>query len=341
MSNKSTELKHLFYASNFIALSNYLTIIEEKKLNLENCIFYSPRNINSTIHIKKEINFIEVENIQLTKSRNHFFKNRLKTYSFINKINRQLNNTFYHLYIPHLINYREKLLLLNKKCKRYSFVEEGLPAYRSDFKSEAKNIRFSLNYSNIHESKPLRIDYTKYEGSYGTNEFAFHWMPKKKEVKLNFNHDAYEKLNASATYKNILGLDSPHTFSDFSIYLKCIRSLIDNHFPITEEILYLKFHPDYKKKSLLKNEIIKIFKDKNMVYEILDENMLIERYVQKNNNITLYNINSTLILYVLIAGGKAVQFGNELKKSDRKLEYSINLIQSTLHQMRLNLTEIY
>jgi len=341
MSNKSTKLKHLFYASNFIALSNYLTIIEEKQLDLENCIFYSPRNINSSINIKKEIHFIEVDNIQLTKSRKQFLRNRLKIYSFTKKINRQLNNTFYHLYIPHLLNYREKILLMNKKCQVYSFVEEGLPAYRSDFIIKSMDNLVSFGYSNIHDSKPLGVDYRKYYASYGTNEFAFHWMPKKKEIKLNFNHDAYEKLNESATYKNILGIDSPHTFNDFSVYLKCIQSLIKDHSLKNEEIFYLKFHPDFEKKWPLKKEIIKIFEENKLNYEILDANMLIERYVQKNKNVTFYNISSTLILYVLFAGGKAIQFGNKYKQDDEKLEFNINLIQNTLRQMQLNLTKIY
>ena len=341
MSNKSTKLKHLFYASNFIALSNYLTIIEEKQLDLENCIFYSPRNINSSINIKKEIHFIEVDNIQLTKSRKQFLRNRLKIYSFTKKINRQLNNTFYHLYIPHLANYREKLLLLNEKCQRYSFVEEGLPAYRSDFKINANNNVLSLNYSNIHESKPLGIDHEKYEGAYGTNKYAFHWMPKKKQIKLNCNHEAYQKINSLVTCKNILGLDSPNSFSNFSVYLKCIRSLIRNNFPIEDELFYLKFHPDYEKQSLLKNKIIEVIKGENVSYEILDSNMMIERYIQKNKNVIFYNITSTLILYVLLAGGKAIQFGDRYKQSDEKLNYNINLIQSTLKQMQLNLTKIY
>lgn len=341
MSNKSKELKHLFYASNFIALSNYLTIIKEKNLNLSNCIFYSPRKIQSTIHIKKEINFIEIENIQLTKSRKYFLNNRLKIHSFVKKINELLNNTFYHLYIPHLINYREKLLLLNKKCQKYSFVEEGLPAYRIDFKIETNSNILSLKYSNIHESMPLGINFKKFAGAYGTNDHAFHWMPKKKKIKLNFNHDAFENFNLSDKYQNILGLDSPHTFDDFSVYLNCIQYFVENQFLKKHETLYLKFHPDYENKTSKKSEIIEILNNQNLNYEILDNNILVERYVQKNHNITFYNINSTLIIYVLLAGGEVIQFGHKFKKSDRKLEYSINLIQSTLKQMKLNLTEIH
>ena len=34
---------HLFYISNYLSFNNYLTLIEEKKIRLEQCIFYSPR----------------------------------------------------------------------------------------------------------------------------------------------------------------------------------------------------------------------------------------------------------------------------------------------------------
>ena len=39
-------------------------------------------------------------------------------------------------YIPHLINDRERLILINKNCKKYFFVEEGFPAYRVDFQKK-------------------------------------------------------------------------------------------------------------------------------------------------------------------------------------------------------------
>ena len=333
--------KHLFYVTNFISFNNYLTIIKEKKLNIEDCIFYSPRKINSLISLKKELRFVAIESIQLIESKRQIIKNRLKFYSFNKKTNCLLNHKFYNLYTPHLINYRERLLLLNKKCIGYYFVEEGMPAYRSDFKIHPDQNVTSLKFAKVHNLMPLGIDYSKYKGSFGTNNYAYNWMPNKNKIDLNFNHKQCDKISLSDKYNNILGIDSPNSFSDFSVYLKCINALLLEVFVDRKMIIYLKFHPDYSVDFKLKNEIIQIFKSYYQKYEILKNDFFIEQYVQTRNNVKFYNINSSLIIYVLISGNEVFQFGSKFKKDDKKLEYSINLIQDTLRQMQLNLTKIY
>ena len=38
----------------------------------------------------------------------------------------------------------------------------------------------SLNFAKVYMNPmPLGIDHAKYEGAFGTNNYAFHWMPNK------------------------------------------------------------------------------------------------------------------------------------------------------------------
>ena len=121
---------HLFYVSNYIAFNNYLTIIKNNSINLKDCIFYSPRIIKEHLNLKEKIDIIKIDNIELSKSRKQYALNLLRILNFKKRINKKFKNQSYELYIPHIENKREQILIANKNCKHYYFVEEGIPAYR-------------------------------------------------------------------------------------------------------------------------------------------------------------------------------------------------------------------
>ena len=162
---------YLFYVTNFISLNNYISIIYKNNIGLDKCFFYSPRQIQYDIEINKRLNFIDIS-FNINKNKTNIFRNYINYKKFNDSINIKLRNKNFHLYLPHIINTREKYLILNKKCKKYSFVDEGFPAYRKDFLFRKNKIN-KIKYYTLNKIAPLAISKKKYQSSYGNYPSSF------------------------------------------------------------------------------------------------------------------------------------------------------------------------
>ena len=253
---------HLFYISNYLSFNNYLTLIKLKKIELDQCIFYSPRLSFNDLNIAIDLNIVTIPKFNLYHSRRDLFKNiKLIKHaqSVINKIVQAKPFTFY---IPHLINDREKLILLNKNCKNYFFVEEGFPAYRIDYQQKEIFKFVKPNYWNIINLPPLAIIKNKYHGCIGNYDYSFHWMPMQNVIPLKFDHDCKIKTkNIIPKDSHILGIDSPKKFNHFEDYMDTLQELFLGFKKKKIENIYIKFHPSFThmtaEKKIVMNSLTK------------------------------------------------------------------------------------
>lgn len=335
---------HLFYVTNYIALNNYLSVIKTNDININNCFFYSPRFDEIDFNLNVKLNFIDQHKFYSIKNKIKFFFNA-KGRQFLKNINEELSYNKYYLYIPHLFNIRERILLKNKFCVKYFFIEEGLTSYRLDF-DRINNIDWGKastkkkeTYINLLKCQPLTIYNNKYGGCYANNIESFKRFPKKSIFPLIFNHTQKKKNNFSK-YDNshIIAIDSPWGWSDFNNYLFAIKSLVNYLKNNKTEFVYIKFHPDCNEKNI--DQIQSLFFESKIKIELIPKNIYVEEVASFKIKFKLYNLKSALILYAGFYDISIFIFDSSLKSNDAFYNNQKRILEKAISDLDFKITHI-
>lgn len=328
---------HLFYISNYLSFNNYLTLIEEKKIRLEQCIFYSPRLTLKDLNVSTSLNIVSIPNFKLFHSRSHFLKNIKIIKKAHNVINDIVQAKTFSFYIPHLINDRERLILINKNCKNYFFVEEGFPAYRVDYQKKEFFKVMQPNYWNIINLPPLAIIKNKYRGCYGNYDYSFHWMPTKSLIPLKFNHDCkIQTDNLIPNNSHVLGVDSPKKFNNFNNYIATLEELFLGFKKKQIKNIHIKFHPAFNHFTAEKELVMNSLSKYSIKIHVLNSNFYLEELFKYNNEITFYNTQSSLIIYAIKENIKVIYVRINDQNMDKQTNKLIRTFEDTLNSMKLD-----
>lgn len=327
---------HLFYISNYLCFNNYLTLIKLKQIELDQCLFYSPRLSFNDLNIAIDLNIVTVPKFNLSRSRRDFFKNIKLIKDAQNEINKVVQAKPFTFYIPHLINDRERLIILNKNCKNYFFVEEGFPAYRIDYQKKEIFKFVKPNCWNIINLPPLAIIKNKYNGCIGNYEYSFHWMPMRNVIPLKFDHDCKIKTkNIIPKDSHIVGFDSPKRFNNFNDYLATLETLFLGFEKKEIKNIYIKFHPAFTHLIAEKELIMTSLSRYSIKIHVLNTNFYLEELFKNNNGITFYNTLSSLIIYALQENIKVISVGGNDQNMDKETNKLIGTFNNTLSSMKL------
>jgi len=310
---------HLFYISNYISFTNYLSIIIEKNISIKDCYFYSPRLSTSELNINTKLNLVKGLNFTYPKNKIErffiFYLNK-KNDSLLRK---KIDNSKFYFYTPHLINYREKIIIASKNCIKYFFIEEGIPSYRNDFKINCSNtftkIGVLSNYKN------------KLDSVFRNHEHSFDFSIKNEIIPLSFvNKFKKEIIHNIKNNDIVIAIDSFKTNLKFNNYIISYIKLLNHLKSNDNHKIKLKFHPDY----VYEPSYMKMFEEINqslgMDYEILKNNVFVEEIASLGVKINLYCIFSSLYIYLAQNNSKVFIFDDYLRENDEAYFdiYSIN-----------------
>lgn len=328
---------HLFYISNYLSFNNYLTLIEEKKIRLEQCIFYSPRLSFNDLNMAIDLKIVTVSKFNLSRSRRDLFKNLKIIKHAQSEINKIVQYKPFTFYIPHLINDRERLILINKNCINYFFVEEGFPAYRVDYQKKEFFKVIQPNYWNIINLPPLAIIKNKYRGCYGNYDYSFHWMPTKSLIPIKFNHDCkIQTDNLIPNNSHVLGVDSPKKFNNFNNYIATLEELFLGLKKKQIKNIHIKFHPDFNHFTAEKELVVNFLSKYSIKIHVLNSNFYLEELFKYNNEITFYSTLSSLIIYAIKENIKVIHLKINDQNMDKQTNKLIGTFDDTLTAMELD-----
>ena len=308
---------NLFYISNYIVLNNYLNIINSNKIPLNKCLFYSPRLNYEDMNLSIRINLIDLNSINCD--------NKL---TLIKKLKKHTLGERYVLFVPHFINKREKILVNSRFCTGYNLVEEGYPAYTLVTKDN------KLNYF------PRNIFRDKYIQCYGNNKLSFDGLKNKIVMPLKFKHIQKKEVHFFVPDNaNIIAIDSLKIFENAQNYLFSLVFMFQLLSKNNKRNIYLKYHPDYNSSPKFKDNIEHIAKTNKLNPLRLPNNVFIEELVNSNHVYNIYNVASSLLIYVAKSKSNIYLFPSILRKDSTFNEVD-NYIKGIIQKLNLTVKEV-
>jgi hypothetical protein len=311
-------MKHIFHIQSNINLVSALGIIEFKALNKDDVILSVCRNIN--------VSYLPYEICTIPDTIYYHSYNKLSTLrkfdwlcnktiislidDFIKNVS-DSNNFIY--YCPNSRNFHHRVFITNKYCKGVEYIEDGMDAYLEEnlyYKKYPYELRKrhylaqellfkwfnAFCYNRLYqEDDPFKSYYGHKAKIYCISEKAYSFRNEVSVLPL-------EKIAKNIKLEVDIINDNDHIFIldavveqqvvPIEIYRRFIKyfiTIFDN------KSLKIKFHP-YQEESL-KEWTLNEFKENSIHVTEVEEEMPFELILLCKNNLTIYGIGSSLLLY--------------------------------------------
>jgi hypothetical protein len=329
----TSAIKNLFFIHSPITYYLSELIIYQNKIKDDDIVFIS-ESYKPPLASNRKVTYFESSilskffNINLPKQVDRFIKREIGDFAF---------NAYIDL--PHI---PQRIIITNKNCVSFSFMEEGLASYKKasdwDFLTRiAKSGTFrSLPLFQIRDfvffmrgvnAKLLSLPFEPSAYRYFNNvnyfclsELAF---PSVNNHKINLKSDVF---NASVFIQEMLAKDLNNSivwieesfarnngYTD-SEYEQVILKTINNLDFFDSKIVYLKLRP---KQAIEQSVVYKILKSKGVSVIIFEVDLIIEPYFFYCKDITVIGVVSSLLFYATIANHKVYSM-HELFKAIKK-----------------------
>lgn len=319
-------MKHLFHIHSNTCYLTALGIIRHKKINFTDAIFFIFRNLPVII---KNIKHVHIHD------RLYYFpyltNKQLITFKFIyskyiiKEIDRIINEhigTEYIYYAHNSRHYLNSVIKTNKFCNQIEFIEDGLDMYLDRYhyyKKYPNKLWLRHKIINYLLGNILGRDVYKRIKQYNnpfTNKGGmkyFYGLTNSSFSNLLDNQSKYfnvtEKLNYSIKTVKINPGSNVLFFSalveqkvashgEINKFLECIV----NKFHLAN--LYIKFHPHQSNRT--RQIISKKLKDLSVSFNIIQDSIIIEYLFLKNDQLNVYGIGTSLLIYASYFGNNKV-----------------------------------
>lgn len=326
-------MKHVFVIHSNLTYLAALGVISKENISLNDVVIlafhHSMENINNPI----KCYYIKNYGIK------DIFKYPYRTLRYVSWVDKIINelccNENYVAYIDSMFPL-PKIVATNKHCLNYHFLEEGLSVYNgtipkwlhsycpySDFRH--KNIRHFINdifliikgYTNSVIQLP--IVYNGYFNTenvkfYGFREESFYGVTKNKikidlkDVANKFDfHTNYNFNNVSVWLGTLIcGTRNINTYIE-AIEKFCIPHLKKQN----QKKIYIKFHPAQSQEY--RELEYEIFKKNEFDVIIIPDNIFFEIEMIKAINLSIYAVDTSVMLYALLCNIKCFSIIKRLK----------------------------
>ena len=294
------KMKNVFYIHSHVTLAVSLGIIEKNKIDKKDIVFllgrgfiYSNNKIDNIVAIPHDIQ--SVVNI---KSHN-ILGLILGIIRFDKWVNSFCSNCYY-LYIPHSRLPVARGLSTHKKCKGFSYIEEGLLSYSNyGFGSDKKDKLGPIIRSALlpwRRFSSLKYYNSSYQNLFGLNDDAFHGRERVKRVDGLFYYSpcldniSFTEQSSVFVLQNIGPMSSIATAVYVSVIIDELKRQSNNG-----NSIYYKLHPEqyFRSESDFFRGLMKCYGAIE-----LGENVSIEALSIKNPNITLVSLVSSVFFYI-------------------------------------------
>lgn len=341
-------MKHIFFIHSYITYLVSSKVIERECLNREDCVFLINRKviINDTV-LKYQIDYLcKSDAIPITGNLLGCWKQLKQIDRFIDKVTSGKN---FNLYCPSTRSRFIRILLTNKKCLGYHFIEEGLASYNTldevnkKVVNQAFTLKEKINKFLCYGSRlPELLFYdVNYKKVYGINENSFPGF-QNKVILNDYNIDGNNARNANYDNAHILVFDALIEFKMLTIedFLLSLQKLTEYFFKNSVNVVYYKLHPEQLKVNGSGNCIKEILNKENRVRFLqMPEDVILEMVVAKNLNLTFYVIVSSVGLYAAFCGHTVYSFMDSLKEYNERFRKLIEdlpkVFTEVLIQMKL------
>lgn len=307
-------MKHIFWLHSHTAFYSAISVI--KLLDLKNVLFLSDRGYRNKYFPQIIFNDFSKYSSELSPFKfTTLFSIRYIQNEIDERINELTESTEFCIYIPQLSHPLFQILITNKLCKSYNFLEEGIANYNIElFKiglpklSFIKRIivkvinlflfRIQLNHTFFGKYKKLEYSpkYFLLESDWHIKKNSCYVYLKweKHPIEINIEKDAVLFIISPlieyglANQKNYY-----HSISQLLDYLK--ENIDSKH-------LYLKFHP--YQSATTKNEI-ELLCSKKYHVKIIPSDEPVEQIILNIKEATIIGHDSSLLLYARILNHKA------------------------------------
>lgn len=341
-------MTHVFQIHSPLTYAGAVHYISVKNLALEDCLFLCWRGAEGLIDIDVEhcIYSYAIENIDFAHELSFKIKevekikaSQEKVKRFKSWFNSIIKNEFIY-YVPHLSYIRDRLIVKQKECKGYYFLEEGLGVYNPLIHQERVD-KYNERGVNIIKNKlkshlifgcdvaineGVYFVYDKFLGAIGYTENAFFDFPKKQIIGLPFKE---KQPNAEVehlfVFDNFINDQSVQT----KLYFDVIHMLFSRLNEEKVKTIHYKIHPAIKNDvfhlNYLKDEINHAEETTSVNFKELDIQQSIEELAISNRgNITVYGVYSASLFYANECGASTYLLTNHLMQLDPLFNNYIN-----------------
>ena len=315
---------HVFWSHSAITNAVALGIIGDRKLSRHECIFLSVREFDAPKGYKS----VPLETPQL--------RGNPATGRVLKKIIREFKRSLpleksYLIYLPHLWHSISKLLVRDRHCKGYYFIEEGLLSYSDDCKDT------TLDHVNRQDSRPLvhllasllgtggvvrqrasvfDESHANYRGAFVWNDHVFSGLKNR----VSYSGPCFTVQGQVRRRVPILALDALVERMGFKqIYFETVyRRLLLYLCERGHQEIQIKFHPAQDAACASR----KIFEKLNVEFPQLNFTELpptvcLEAWAQKQRDLEFYVLVSSVGVYASLLGAKAFTIIDWLEEKPR------------------------
>lgn len=336
-------MKYIFWIHSSTAYYTSKAVVKLNKIPKADIIFFTDRGYQNK-YDDNEFNSVDVRNIASLFQKITVLK-MLRMPIYIKKVDKQisllLRDESFFLYIPQMTSPIFQVLVTNKLCVGYSFVEEGFANYKVNLYSESPNSFpkvFSMFFSvynvfhkRIELNHPFLAPYRK-----------THLKPKYYLLRNQYHHATDDTILVDwEIERNILRLPteshvmilSPlveYNLADYDNFFYAIRILCNRIMNSGASTVYLKFHP-YQNENV-KRDVMSCLQTQNIHNCVLSSDEPFEQILLSSEKLNLYGFESSLLFYATVfrRNHKVYSANRLLSQKDKNYNMHIQKIDYTL-----------
>lgn len=330
-------MKHIFTVHSPITFLMAISIIKTNKLAEDKIVILSSGYVPPTKpqYLKNSFDSL---NRSITKKIIHW--NTPKEYD--NYIDSLLDKDENYVAYIDLMHMHQRILITNKKCLNFSFIEEGTASYLLPQTLENVGYLFKNNNDRFGSLKDILFDFRFLLRGYNSKLISMSFTPQSyNDIALNYyclSSAAYpnvdtlkkkiiklEELDLDAIFPQTLALSSAliwveETFSyvynipelEYELAIKKTINKLSNE--LKNRTIYLKKRPNQKDNKSL---VYKTLVQNGFDVKILEDNLILEVVLHKSEDCLLIGNISSLLYYGTLLGHKSFSMFDVMKNKPK------------------------
>jgi len=320
-------MKHIFYVHSHTTYLTAVGTITLLNLNAGDVIFITARKyqIPADAYAPAKVMDWTVLFEQAMSSKFRFWKLNQLLLTADADIAAQIGQK-YIAYVPHSGVFTVQVLITNKNCEGFHFIEEGSNCYSRNLQIKhfnARNFTKEFYSAIFYKSRYWETDFAFSKISkrniktetFGISKNSFSYLPVKHNVvtwpQLAYNVDL-TFTNPFFIFEGAVEMD----YLGYDTYLSAINEAVKAK---GKPVNYVKFHPAQTAEN--KQAILNVFEQHGFKYVELPGNIPFEALITSNKGLDIVGFGSSLLIYAKLTNHHVSCFENLLMADPKYKNY--------------------